>query len=82
MPVYEYRYADELNCDHCRDGFAVRQAVGDPPLAICPRCGAAVARVYGAFQVKGGERGNSLEGRAKQSGFQIYRKRGGRYEEQ
>ncbi len=74
MPEYVYRNVDEIACEHCREPFSVRQPLGEPPLTICPRCGAAIQRavvpVYGG--VKQG--GQSLERRAKRAGFQVLRK--------
>ena len=73
MPEYVYRNVDEISCDHCRDGFSVRQPIADPPLSICPRCGAAIQRavvpVYGGRKHSG-----NLEKRAKNAGFQVLRK--------
>jgi putative FmdB family regulatory protein len=50
MPIYAYRCAD---CGHSRD---VLQKVSDPPLVVCPACGAAsfAKQVTAAgFQLKG-----------------------------
>jgi putative FmdB family regulatory protein len=42
MPVYEYE------CTPCLRIYEVRQAMGDPPLETCPKCGGGVARVMSA----------------------------------
>ena len=49
MPLYEYE------CDDCRHRFEVIQKIADPPIARCPKCGAAVHKLQSApaFQFKG-----------------------------
>ncbi|MBM3120044.1 MAG: zinc ribbon domain-containing protein, partial [Chloroflexi bacterium] len=37
MPIYEYK-ADGEGCEHCRDGFEVRQSISAKPLSKCPKC--------------------------------------------
>ncbi|MFA5079201.1 MAG: zinc ribbon domain-containing protein [Dehalococcoidia bacterium] len=48
MPIYEYR-AVSGGCGHCRIGFDALQKMADPPLKSCPKCGAAVQRVFSSF---------------------------------
>lgn len=75
MPVYDYRNADEIGCDYCRVGFAVRQHMTDRPLELCPRCGAAVQRAVVSFYASAPKFGKTLnEKRAKQAGFSILRR--------
>ena len=45
MPVYEYA------CTPCRTVYEVRQRLNDPPLATCPQCQGAVARIISAANV-------------------------------
>lgn len=49
MPLYEYQ------CDGCRHRFEAIQKFSDPPLASCPKCGAALRKLQSApaFQFKG-----------------------------
>jgi putative FmdB family regulatory protein len=50
MPIYAYRCAD---CGHTKD---VLQKLSDPPLAVCPACGAAAfgkQLTAAGFQLKG-----------------------------
>ncbi len=50
MPIYAYRCAD---CGHTKD---VLQKLSDPPLAVCPACGAAAFAkqlTAAGFQLKG-----------------------------
>ena len=52
MPIYEYRAKDRGRaCEHCRNGFEVLQNMSDPPLAACPKCGAAVQKLISAPSV-------------------------------
>ncbi len=48
MPIYEYRSAGN-GCSYCKTGFDSLQKMADPPLKICPKCGAAVQRVFSSF---------------------------------
>ena len=49
MPLYDYRPVDAAAaCEHCRNGFEVRQSMNDPALEKCPRCGSAVRRAISA----------------------------------
>lgn len=79
MPFYEYRCVDEIACDHCREGFTVRQGMRDEPLVICPRCGAAIERAVLPFQVS--RKREFSERKAKRAGFKIYRRDEGGYTE-
>lgn len=49
MPLYEYQ------CDSCAHRFEVIQRFSDPPIAICPKCGAQVQKLPSApaIQFKG-----------------------------
>ena len=50
MPIYAYRCA---SCGHAKD---VLQKISDPPLTVCPACGAADVRkqvTAAGFQLKG-----------------------------
>ena len=80
MPAYEYRSVDEFACEHCREGFTVRQSAADEPLPFCPQCGAAVARKVVPFATSRGF-GNRTpsDKRLKQAGFKVLRRndRGG-----
>jgi putative FmdB family regulatory protein len=42
MPIYEFE------CEPCRVIYEVRQSVGDPALASCPRCQGEVRRLISA----------------------------------
>lgn len=46
MPLYEYRAIGAAHCDLCRSRFEVRQRMEDAPLIACPRCGAAIQRLF------------------------------------
>ena len=45
MPIYEYKAVGD-GCRYCRRRFEVRQNINEPPLGKCPRCGAAVRRLF------------------------------------
>ena len=50
MPLYEYR------CEACDHQFEVIRKFSDPPIAVCPKCGAGpVVKLFSspAFQFKG-----------------------------
>ena len=49
MPLYEYQ------CEACEHRFEVIQKFSDPPIAACPKCGSAVAKLPSspAIQFKG-----------------------------
>ena len=50
MPIYEYQ------CDACSSETEVLQKISDPPLEICPECGASALRKKisaAAFRLKG-----------------------------
>lgn len=49
MPLYEYL------CDSCGHRFEVIQKFSDPPVDLCPKCGARVQKVLSspAFHFKG-----------------------------
>jgi putative FmdB family regulatory protein len=48
MPVYEYE------CAPCQVVYEVRQGLGDPPLAACPRCQHQVRRLVSALNLNRG----------------------------
>jgi len=45
MPLYEYKAVGK-GCKYCRDKFEVIQKIDDKPIKNCPRCGAAVRRLF------------------------------------
>jgi len=49
MPIYEYE------CESCKARTEVIQSFSDPPPTQCPRCGAALRKLFSApsFQFKG-----------------------------
>ncbi len=48
MPIYEYRPI-QAGCHFCSGGFDALQKMADSPLKTCPKCGAAVCRVFSRF---------------------------------
>ncbi|MGA9421899.1 MAG: zinc ribbon domain-containing protein [Rhodanobacteraceae bacterium] len=80
MPIYEY-VADVDGCPICRNGIELLQRLGDPPLARCPECDAALHRVISAPQVVAGQRHVLGEEHIGKHGFTQYRRIGkGQYE--
>lgn len=52
MPTYEYRAKDvATSCEYCANGFDVTQRISDPPIEVCPKCGAPVQRAVSLFSV-------------------------------
>ena len=52
MPIYEYVPRDQARaCEHCSGAFEVRQTMSDPPLRVCPKCGAPVKRAISAVGI-------------------------------
>jgi putative FmdB family regulatory protein len=49
MPIYEYK-ADGEGCEHCRDGFEIRQSISAKPVSKCPKCQAPVKRLVSRFR--------------------------------
>ena len=49
MPLYEYQ------CESCAHRFEVIQKYSDPPVAVCPKCGGEVRKLFSspAIQFKG-----------------------------
>ena len=50
MPIYSYR------CEDCRHAQDLLQRISDPPLVVCPSCGASAFRkqvTAAGFQLKG-----------------------------
>ena len=80
MPFYEYQVAEgETGCDHCRNVFAVLQAIADPRLEACPHCGVRLTKLISAPNVGSSKAG--LDDRAKAAGFHKLEKLGkGEYE--
>ncbi len=96
MPIYEYRVTqmnpdetdtventttDELGCDYCQNGFEVVQNFAENALTVCPKCGAAVHRVFSGFST-----GNHYEKKLSpktlgENGFTQYKKAGDGYYE-
>jgi len=48
MPIYEYRPISD-GCSYCKIGFDALQKMSEPPLKVCPKCGAAVQRIFSSF---------------------------------
>ena len=55
MPYYDYQPTTEQSCNHCADGFEVKQRMDEAPLEKCPECGAPVARAITSFIVGKGD---------------------------
>ena len=73
MPIYVYKASTMTACGHCRDQFEVMQKLREPPLAVCPDCGAAVKRLITAPHIASS--GPSLsEDNIERHGFTQYRK--------
>jgi len=51
MPIYEYRSSEDGACEFCGNGFEVMQKISDAALEVCPRCGAAIARLISAASI-------------------------------
>ncbi len=46
MPIYEYQAVrPDKGCRHCGRAFEVLQALQEPPLRRCPRCGAEIKKL-------------------------------------
>ncbi len=82
MPIYEYALAEGARgCARCSGGFEHLQRLSDPPLAVCPQCGAPVVKQISAPAV-GGSKSN-FDDRAKSAGFTKLKRLGkGEYEKQ
>lgn len=79
MPIYEYQASEKKSCPHCAKRFEVLQKMSDPPLTVCPECGAPVSRLISPPAV--GLSRSGLDDRAKQAGFHKLERRGkGEYE--
>lgn len=80
MPIYEYQAKDEAHrCDYCAKPFEQIQKISDPPLAVCPKCGAPVVKLISAHAV--GDSKSGLDARAKSAGFhKLVRRDKGTYE--
>ncbi len=61
MPTYEYRATHKATaCEYCSQGFEVVQRMSEPPLEVCPKCGAPVEKVISLFSVNTGPSTKSL----------------------
>lgn len=80
MPIYEYQAKDEkASCPYCVNPFENLQRMSDPPVTQCPKCGAAVSRVFSVPSV--GSSKSSFDQRAKAAGFSKLQRLGkGEYE--
>lgn len=68
MPLYVYQARKtEKSCEYCRQGFEILQGIKESPLSYCPRCHAAVKRVFAP--VSQGESKTAFDRRAKEKGF-------------
>ena len=73
MPIYEYQPATDRHCEHCVEGFETLRKIQDPPLELCPRCGAPVSRRISAPNLaKSGP--DMSESNIEKHGFTQYRK--------
>ena len=82
MPVYEYQARDAEEgggCAACREPFEVVRKLSDPPLAVCPECGAPLRKLIPHVSL--GRSRSGLDDRAKAAGFTKLKKLGkGEYE--
>lgn len=68
MPTYEYQAKDPVRgCTRCREPFEVMRRLGDPPLTVCPDCGAPIVKLIAAPAL--GRSKSKLDDRAKAAGF-------------
>ncbi|HET6546360.1 MAG TPA: zinc ribbon domain-containing protein [Rhodanobacteraceae bacterium] len=80
MPIHEYAAA-EGGCPICRNGIELLERLADPPLAVCPECGATLHRIVSAPQVVSGQAHVLRESHVARHGFTQYRRVGkGNYE--
>lgn len=78
MPIYEY-IAAEAACPYCKGGFEHLASCSEAPLAVCPKCGRAVKKVFSAASV--GRSASGMDDRAKSAGFHKLKRLGsGEYE--
>ena len=82
MPVYTYAAKEPVaGCALCHEGFDITQRISDAPLAVCPECGAPVAKIPVVSNV--GFSQSSFDDRAKNAGFSKLKKVSkGEYEKQ
>lgn len=82
MPIREYICEDgSKGCDVCKSGFEQLEKIEQSPLAVCPKCGAAVVRKISAASF--GKLASNFDDRAKNSGFHKLKRLGhGEYEKQ
>lgn len=74
MPVYEYLADQEGGCAFCQQRFQWLQAVSEPPLDLCPKCGAVVSRIVSKASFKVGQ--NVSPENAAKHGFTTFKKAG------
>ncbi len=68
MPIYIYKAKnDKKGCSYCRGKFELLQKVNARPLKKCPKCGAAIKRIFSSFSL--GASKTDLDTRAKAQGF-------------
>lgn len=75
MPIHEYA-ASGPGCRYCEAGFDLLQKLGDPPLAHCPHCGAAIQRLISAPNIALGNAAVLGQAHAEKRGFTQYRRAG------
>ncbi|MBM4148493.1 MAG: zinc ribbon domain-containing protein [Lentisphaerae bacterium] len=82
MPIYEFEAASATSsCAKCRSGFELLMRMSDPPVTLCPECGAPVRKKISAPAVGGSASG--FDERAKNAGFHKLKRLGkGEYERQ
>jgi putative FmdB family regulatory protein len=80
MPIYEYQAKSaEKSCEYCSEVFEQIQKMSDPPLGMCPKCGAQLVKLISAPSV--GHSASGLDQRAKAAGFHKLQRLGkGEYE--
>lgn len=79
MPTYEYAVADgEQGCPVCVAGFEVVHRMNEPGPAVCPRCGAKVARRFTppGLMTRYNEKSTLSEANLKRHGFKTLRNEG------
>jgi len=80
MPIREYVCQEGARgCEFCKAGFEHLERIEQEPLAVCPRCGAAVARRISAPSFA--KLSSNFDDRAKSAGFHKLKRLGhGEYE--
>lgn len=82
MPIREYICEDGGGgCDFCKVGFEQIEKIEQPPMSVCPKCGAAIVRKISAASF--GKLTSNFDDRAKSAGFHKLKRLGhGEYEKQ